>query len=87
MNNKGYSTERFIRDGDYNDIHDWAFHKIPEVLQAGWGAEVHTEGDLEAVLERVNKDNKTFAIVNVHLDPYDKSDAMGRLGKRLGARV
>jgi len=87
LNNKGYSTERFIKDGKYNDIHDWAFHKIPEVLRAGRGYEVRTEGDLEAVLKLVEKDIKAFSIVNVHLDPYDRSTAMERLGKRLGARV
>jgi indolepyruvate decarboxylase len=87
LNNKGYSTERFIQDGPYNDIHDWAFHKIPTVLRAGTGYEVRTEGDLEDVLKAVDKDPKAFSIVNVHLDPYDRSTAMERLGKRLGARV
>ncbi len=28
-----------------------------------------------------------FSIVNVHLDPYDRSSAMERLGKRLGERA
>ena len=87
LNNKGYSTERFIVDGPYNDIHDWAFDKIPQVLRAGYGCEVHTEGDLEDALEAVDKHRKEFCIVNVHLDPYDRSSAMERLGKRLGKRV
>jgi indolepyruvate decarboxylase len=87
LNNKGYSTERFINDGPYNDIQDWAFHKLPDVLGAGKGYEVRTEGDLETVLASVEKDKKEFSIVNVHLDPYDRSTAMERLGKRLGERV
>ncbi len=87
LNNKGYSTERFINDGPYNDIHNWAFHKLPDVLGAGTGYEVRTEGDLETVLASVEKDKKEYSIVNVHLDPYDRSTAMERLGKRLGERV
>ncbi|PCJ53766.1 MAG: preprotein translocase subunit Tim44 [Candidatus Hydrogenedentota bacterium] len=87
LNNKGYSTERFINDGPYNDIHNWAFHKIPDLLEAGWGCEIRTEGELMDTLEVVAKKRKSFCIVNVHLDPYDRSVAMERLGKRLGERV
>ncbi len=87
LNNKGYSTERVINEGPYNDIHDWAFHKIPDVLRAGTGYEVRTEGDLDRVLRAVDKDTKAFSIVNVHLDKNDRSTAMERLGKRLGKRV
>ena len=87
LNNKGYSTERFIIDGPYNDIHDWAFEKMPELLRAGFGCEVHTEEDLEEALAAAKKHRKTFSIINVHLDPYDRSSAMERLGKRLAKRV
>ncbi len=87
LNNKGYSTERFINDGPYNDVLNWEFHRIPELLNAGWGCEVRTEGDLEVALDYVTKHTKGFSIINVHLDPLDASEAMARLGKRLGKRV
>jgi len=87
LNNKGYSTERFINDGPYNDILNWEFHRIPELLNAGWGCEVRTEGDLEDALDHVSKHARGFSIVNVHLDPFDASEAMSRLGKRLGKRI
>lgn len=87
LNNKGYSTERFINDGPYNDILNWEYHRIPELLNAGWGCEVHTEGDLELALDHVQKHTKGFSIINVHLDPYDASEAMSRLGKRLGKQI
>ncbi len=51
LNNHGYTTERFILEGPFNDIHDWKFHKIPEVLGTGLGLEVRTEGELDAALE------------------------------------
>ena len=51
LNNHGYTTERFLLEGPFNDIHDWAFHKIPEVLGTGLGLEVRTEGELDAALD------------------------------------
>ena len=87
LNNKGYSTERIINEGPYNDIHDWAFHKMPDLLRAGWGCEVRTESELEEALETARANRKSFSIINVHLDPLDQSHAMERLGKRLSARV
>ena len=51
LNNHGYTTERFLLDGPFNDIHDWAYHKVPEVLGAGLGLEVRTVGELDAALE------------------------------------
>jgi indolepyruvate decarboxylase len=87
LNNKGYTTERFIKDGPYNDIHDWAYHLWPEMLRAGWGCEVRTEGDLETALLAARKNTGSFSILNVHLDPLDRSDALGRLTKRLAANA
>jgi len=87
LNNKGYTTERFILDGPFNDIHDWAYHRWPDVLRAGWGCEAHTEGDLENALAEALDNKDSFSIINVHLDPFDRSEALARLGKRLHSRV
>ena len=83
LNNEGYTTERFIHEGPYNDIHNWAYHRMPELLQAGWGCEVFTEGDLEQALSDAAKHTDSFAIINVHLDKMDHSMALERLGQRL----
>ena len=87
LNNKGYSTERFINEGPYNDILNWNYHELPTLLGYGQGYEVHTEADLETVLAQAEKSDKEFSIVNVHLDPYDPSRAMERLGNRLGKQL
>jgi indolepyruvate decarboxylase len=87
LNNKGYTTERFINDGPYNDVLNWAYHRMPELLQAGWGREVHTEGDLEEALAAARGNKDGFSLINLHLDPYDRSHAMERLAKRLGERL
>lgn len=87
LNNKGYTTERFIREGPYNDIHDWAYHEFPRLLRKGWGCEVRSEGELEDALARARANTSSFSIVNVHLDKMDRSRALERLGKRLGEKL
>jgi len=87
LNNKGYTTERYIHDGAYNDIPNWAYHEMPKLLGAGWGCEVRTEGELETALVKARENTGSFSIVNVHLEPYDRSAALERLGKRLSRQV
>jgi indolepyruvate decarboxylase len=87
LNNKGYTTERIIHDGSYNDIHEWAYHLYPQVLRHGWGCEVRTEGQLEEALVQAQANKESFSIINVQMDPRDCSEALLRLGKRLGQRI
>ena len=87
LNNHGYTTERFLLDGPFNDIHEWDFHKIPEVLGGGIGFEVRTEEELDASLGPQWRTPASFSLLNVHLDPYDRSPALERLGVRLSKMV
>ncbi len=87
LNNHGYTTERFILEGSFNDIHEWQFHKIPEVLGAGLGLEVRTEGELDAALETALANTGSFSLLNVHLDKMDRSPALERLATRLAGRL
>ncbi|HQZ65231.1 MAG TPA: thiamine pyrophosphate-binding protein [Planctomycetaceae bacterium] len=83
LNNKGYSTERFILEGPFNDIHNWNYHRMPELLGSGWGFEVSTEGDLEKAFKAAFANQDSFSLLNVHLDKYDVSPALKRLAERL----
>ena len=87
LNNKGYTTERFIREGPYNDINNWSYHLWPQIVGEGWGCEVRTEGELERALERARQNTHCFSILNIHLDKMDSSEALQRLGRRLGKRI
>ncbi len=87
LNNHGYTTERFLLDGPFNDIHDWKFHKIPEVLGEGLGLEVRTEGELDSALQKALANTKSFSLLNVHLDPYDRSPALERLAQKMSKMV
>ena len=87
LNNRGYSTERQIQDGPFNDITQWNYSKTPEVLGQGWGFVVETLGDLRKALRASLANQDTFSIIDVRLDPNDKSPAMARLGERLSKKV
>lgn len=87
LNNRGYTTERFIHEGPYNDLHNWAYSRMPELLRGGRGWEVRTEGDLELALAAAKENRGSFSLLEVQLEPLDGSEALVRLGKRLGKRV
>ena len=87
LNNRGYTTERFIHEGPFNDIHNWNYHRMPDLLGAGWGFEVHTVGELHQAMRAALAHTDAYSILNVHLDPHDISPALNRLAERLAKRL
>jgi TPP-dependent 2-oxoacid decarboxylase len=87
LNNRGYGTERQMQDGPYNDLWNWAYHRIPEVLGAGRGFDVTTELELAEALRAAQADSTCFFLLNVHLDPRDRSPALQRLAERLAKNI
>ncbi len=87
LNNHGYTTERFLLEGSFNNTHDWAYHKICEVLGTGLGLEIRTAGEFESGIEQALANSSCFSLLNVHLDPYDRSPALERLAKKLSKLV
>ncbi len=87
LNNHGYTTERFLLEGSFNDIQGWEYHKVPAVVGAGIGLEVRTEEELDEALIAALANFGSFSLLNVHLDPLDRSPALERLAARLADRV
>jgi indolepyruvate decarboxylase len=87
LNNKGYTTERFLQEGPFNDILDWKYHRLPDLLGDGWGFEVRTVRDLEQSLEAALARQDSFSILNVHLRPDDISPALQRLAERMSKSI
>lgn len=83
MNNDGYTTERVIHEGPYNDIQQWDYHKLPDVFGGGWGRRVETEEELDAALTQARSSNDGPAVIEIMLDKLDMSDALKRLGAEL----
>jgi indolepyruvate decarboxylase len=87
LDNGGYGTERPILDGPFNDIVGWRYAKVPEVLGAGRGYEVRTEGELDDALAAAQADRSGFSLIHVKLDRDDLSPTLRRLTELLAKRV
>jgi indolepyruvate decarboxylase len=87
LNNRGYGTERFLLEGRFNDIPNWQYHRLPDLLGAGRGFEVGTEGELESAMRAALDNGDSFSLLNVHIPANDTSPALRRLAERLAKRV
>lgn len=87
VNNKGYTTQRFLKDGNYNELQNWEYHLFPQIFGSGLGLEVKTEGELEESMIKARENTESFTIINVHLDKFDKSAILGRLTSIFGEKV
>jgi len=87
LNNHGYTTERFLMEGPFNDIPDWAYHRMPDLLGGGWGFEIRTEGELDQALNAALANQDAFSILNVHLESTDTSPALKRLAERMSKQT
>ena len=87
FNNRGYSTERFILDGPFNDIAEWRFDQLGAVFGPLHGYDVHSEEQFESALQSALASQDAPSLLNVHLSPDDPSPAMKRLGESLHKRI
>ena len=87
MNNKGYTTQRFLKDNKFNDLQNWHYDKITELVGGGVGFDVKTEGELQEAMIKAKENTESFSIINVHLDKYDTSKNLSRLTQYLKAKV
>lgn len=86
LNNGGYTTERFILEGSFNNILDWKYDKFTEVLGSGKGIKVEKETELEAAFD-VAFGNKEVTVINCILDSKDISPALKRITDSLAKKV
>jgi indolepyruvate decarboxylase len=87
LNNRGYSTEREILEGPFNDIHEWRYERVCEVIGGGQGIRISTHGEFVQALAKALSDKTQPYVLNLLLDPADRSPAMSRLAKRLAKRL
>ena len=87
LNNRGYGIERHLHDGPFNDIPYWNYSKIPDILGAGNGFYIETEEQLVESLKTAYADDSQYSILDVQLDPMDRSAALERLAERLSKRI
>lgn len=83
LNNRGYGTERLMLDGPFNDLQVWQYSRIPEVVGGGRGFVIETEEQLYEALLTAEKYTEGFCILDVQLDPNDRSLALQRMTEKL----
>jgi indolepyruvate decarboxylase len=87
LNNRGYSTEREILEGPFNDLHEWQYDKVCDLLGGGIGHKVGTYGEFVKTLDTATGESQHMHVLNVLLDPQDHSTAMTRVAQRLAKRL
>jgi TPP-dependent 2-oxoacid decarboxylase len=87
LNNGGYGTERHMQDGPYNDVWPWQYFRLPDLLGAGRGFLIQTEGELDRALSEAQDHTRSFCLLDVRLDPLDRSPALDRLASRLAKQI
>jgi len=78
VNNKGFLTERFFKDGPYNNIVDWNYHKYPEMIGLGKGYKVTTEEEFDKALDDA-LESKSFVLINAVVEKDDHTPAAKRM--------
>lgn len=87
LNNRGYSTEREILEGPFNDVHEWQYERVCELIGGGKGSRVSTQREFEQGLAAAFADRSQLHVFNVLLSPNDRSPGMVRLARRLGKKL
>ena len=87
LNNRGYSTEREILEGPFNDVHEWQYDKICDLIGGGKGLRVSTQREFQQHLSAAFADHAHLHVLNVLLSPNDRSPGMVRLARRLGKKL
>lgn len=87
LNNRGYSTEREILEGAFNDLHEWQYEKIFDLIGDGVGSRITTQREFEECLAAAFADPSRPHLLNVLLSPHDRSPSMVRLARRLGKKL
>jgi indolepyruvate decarboxylase len=86
LNNGGYGTERVFHEGIFNDIVNWNYEQIPQIIGGGKGFKVITEEELEKAVDIALASN-VFCILNCLVERTDISPALRRLGETLAKKV
>lgn len=86
LNNRGYTTERYLLDGVFNDIQNWQYHNFPQIFGGGYGVEVTTEEELDLEVNKAVK-SKELTLISVNVDKMDISPALKRMTEGLLKRI
>ena len=87
LNNKGYGTERPMLDGVFNDLHNWHYSKITEMMGYGIGQKVSTEEETLQALDNAFSDSDHAYIIEAQLESDDLSASLKKLTKLMKEKI
>lgn len=82
LNNDGYGTQRHIIDGQFNNILNWEYSKLRDVINYGRSYKVTTKAELEKALTEARNTDDMF-LIEVILPRTDCSKPLQRLTNNL----
>ncbi|RKU13809.1 preprotein translocase subunit Tim44 [Candidatus Poribacteria bacterium] len=87
LNNQGYGTMRPLVEGPFNEIENWDYTCVPELLGAGRAFAVRTEGEFDTAMKAALADTQHFILIEAELDKLDTSPALSRLAEQVSKKV
>jgi indolepyruvate decarboxylase len=81
LNNDGYGTQRHILDGPFNEILQWNYTKLTDMLGVGQSFKVDTLGALE---DAIAASADALTLIEVMIPRDDCSPSLKRMGEELG---
>jgi indolepyruvate decarboxylase len=83
LNNRGYSTERAIMDGKFNDIHNWQYEKIVDLMNGGIGKYIKGTEEFNYFFNEALNDKDKSWVFNVQISPNDMSSVMKSIADKM----
>ena len=87
LNNQGYGTMRPLVEGPFNEIENWDYTCVPELLGSGRAFAVRTEGEFDTAMKAALADTQHFFMIEAKLDKLDTSPALSRLAEQVSKKV
>ncbi|HZS18761.1 MAG TPA: thiamine pyrophosphate-dependent enzyme [Candidatus Udaeobacter sp.] len=82
LNNDGYGTMRSIRAGCFNQITQWDYRKVCELVRGGQSTTASTKGEFDAALRRARKSNGV-SVIELKIPPNDTSRQLARIASEV----
>ncbi len=87
LNNHGYGTMRPLVEGPFNDIINWRYTHLPEMLGAGHAFAVRTEAEFDSAMKAALAETQHFVMIEAELEKSDMSPALSRLAEQVSKKV
>ena len=87
LNNSGYGTIRPLAEGPFNDIENWNYTQVTELLGAGRAFAVQTEGEFDTAMKAALDETQHFVLIEAKVGKLDMSPALTRLAEQVSEKV